>query len=101
MFCFAVFLLNLITVRQSSHPRHNSQNVEISSVDTDLSSGVITDGVGGKDKLKGSVINSGEIASSGRLVLFWAEGQGSECGAGMAGRGRSRYLRARRSDPDR
>ena len=75
----------LITISKSSHPGHNSQNVEISSVDTDFSSVIATDGVGGKDKLKGSVINSGEIASSRWLVLFWAEGERVDVNSGIRG----------------
>ena len=77
----------LITVRETSHSRHNAENVVVSGVDADLSGVVITDGVGGKDKLKGGVIDSGEVAGSRRLVLLRAKCEGVDVDTSVRGTG--------------
>ena len=45
----------------------------VGCVDTDLSSGVTTDSVGGEDKLKGGVVDAAHVASTRWLVLLRAK----------------------------
>lgn len=52
----------LITVGKTTHTRHNTENVVVGGVNADLSSlGTFNSSVG-QDQLKGSVIDSGEVA---------------------------------------
>ena len=52
----------LITVSHSRHTAHHAENIVIHSVDTDLGSSSSRNSRGRKDKLKDSVIDSGEVA---------------------------------------
>ena len=52
----------LVTVCQASHATHNTENIVVNGVDTDLSGVCTLDAGVRKDKLEGSVINSGEVA---------------------------------------
>jgi len=62
--------LRLVGISKASHARHNSEHVVVGGIDTDLGSlGSLNSGVG-EDKLEGSVIYSGEVASSAGLVLL-------------------------------
>ena len=63
----------LIGVSKTTHTTHDAKDIVVSGVDADLSRVVSTDGVGGKDKLQGGVVDTGHIASSRRLVLLRAE----------------------------
>jgi hypothetical protein len=65
--------MNLITICKTTHTTHDTKDIVVGSVHTDLSGLVTTDGVGGKDKLKSSVVNTREIASSRWLVLLRAK----------------------------
>ena len=69
----SLLTLNLITVCKTTHTTHDTKDIVVGGVDTDLSGGIQTDASGRKDKLQGSVIDSGHIACTGRLVLFWAK----------------------------
>ena len=52
----------LIGVSKTTHTTHDTKDVVVGSIDTDLSSlGSLNGGVG-KNKLKSSIVNSGEIA---------------------------------------
>ena len=64
---------NLVGVSKTTHTTHDTKDIVVGSVHTDLSGLVSTDGVGGKDKLKSSVVNTREIACSGWLVLLRAK----------------------------
>ena len=65
----------LIGISQTAHTRHNSQHVVVGSIDTHLGSlGTFNSGVG-KNELKSSVINSGEVARARGLMLLRAEGE--------------------------
>jgi hypothetical protein len=69
-------IIFLITVCQTSHTTHNSEDVVVGGVDTDLGSlGSLNCGVR-ENELEGGVINTGEVASAGRLVLLRAKGEG-------------------------
>jgi hypothetical protein len=67
--------INLITVCETSHTTHDAKDIVVGSVNADLSGLGSTNSSGRNDKLKSSVINSGEIASSRWLVLFRAKGK--------------------------
>ena len=65
----------LIRVGYSSHATHDTENVVVNSVYTDLSGVDTRDSSGGKDKLHDSVVNSGEVAATGRLVFLRAKSE--------------------------
>jgi len=54
----------LIGVCKTTHTRHNTEHVVVGSIHADLGSLGTLNGSVGEDKLKGGVINSGEVASS-------------------------------------
>ena len=55
-------LNTLIGVSKTTHTTHDTEDIVVGSVDTDLGSlGSLNSGVG-KNKLKSSIVNSGEIA---------------------------------------
>ena len=65
----------LIGVSQTSHTGHNSQDVIVGSIDTDLSSlGAFNCGIR-QDQLQCGVINTREVASARGLMFFGAEGK--------------------------
>jgi len=65
----------LVGVGQTSHTTHDTKDIVIGSIDTDLGGlGTLNSGVG-KNKLKGGVVNSGEVARSGRLVFLRAKSE--------------------------
>ena len=77
----------LIGVSNTRHTTHYAKHVIRGGVDTDLSSGGSTDSGGGKDKLKGGVINTGEIATTGRLVFLRAKSERVTVNTGIRGTG--------------
>jgi hypothetical protein len=73
----------LIAIRQPSHTRHDTENVVIGSIDTNLSSlGALNGGVR-ENKLKGSIVNAGEVARSAWLMLLWSQGKGVHIDTGV------------------
>ena len=66
---------DLVGVSKTSHTTHDAKDIVVSGVNADLSGLGSTNSSGRDDKLKSSVINSGEVASSGWLVLFGAKGK--------------------------
>ena len=61
---------HLIRVGQAPHTAHNSEDVVIGSVNTDL--GIIpVDSGSGEGELKGGVIDTRHITGTGWLMLFW------------------------------
>ena len=73
----------LIAVSHPGHARHYSQHIVVGSIDTDLGSGSTTDSGAGKDKLKGGIVDSGEVAATRRLVLLRAKGEGVHVDTGI------------------
>jgi len=66
----------LIGVGKTSHTTHDAKHVVVGSIDAHLGSlGSLNSGVG-EHKLKGGVVDAGEIASAGGLVLLGAKGEG-------------------------
>ena len=70
-----ILIINLVRVCETTHSAHDAEDVVVSSVDADLSGLDTLDGVVGKNKLEGCVINSGEVTAATRLVLFGAKGE--------------------------
>ena len=67
---------NLVGVGKTSHTTHDTKDIVVSGIDTDLGSLGARDGSSGDDKLKSGVVNSGEVASSRWLVLLRAKCEG-------------------------
>jgi hypothetical protein len=78
---------HLIGVSKTAHTRHDTENVVIGSIDTNLSSLGALNGSVGENQLKGSIVNAGEVARSAWLVLFGPEGKRVhiDTGVGSAG----------------
>jgi len=66
----------LIGVRQPTHTGHNSQHVIVGGINTHLGSLGTLNSCVGENKLEGSIVNTGEVASAGGLVLLRAESKG-------------------------
>ena len=65
--------INLITISKPSHTTHDTKDIVVSGIDTDLGGLCSTDGGGRDNKLKSGVVNAGEVASSRWLVLLRAK----------------------------
>lgn len=65
----------LIRVSDTSHTTHHAEDVVVHGVHTDLGGGSARNRAGRKDKLEDSIVNAGEVARTGRLVLLGAEGK--------------------------
>lgn len=73
----------LIRVSQSAHTRHNSKNIVVSGVNTDLGgAGALNSGVR-ENELKGGVVNARHIACARRLVLLRAKRERVNVNAGV------------------
>jgi hypothetical protein len=69
-------ITRLVGVSKTTHTRHDTKNVVIGGIDTNLSSlGALNGGVG-QDELKGSIVNAGEVATATWLMLFGSQGTG-------------------------
>jgi len=75
--------MQLIRVSQPPHPGHNPQNVVIHGIHANLGSVSSLNGGVGKNKLKGSVINTREVARAGRLVLLGSQCEGIQVDTGI------------------
>ena len=67
---------NLVGVCKTSHTTHDTKDIVVGGVDTDLGGLGSSDGSSRDNKLKSGVVNSGEVASSRWLVLLGAKGEG-------------------------
>ena len=68
-----VTIIKLVGVSKTSHTTHDTKDIVVSGVDTDLGGLCSTDSGGGDDKLKSGVVDAGEVASSRWLVLLRAK----------------------------
>ena len=68
--------MNLVGVSNTSHTAHYTKDVVVNGIYTDLGSVGARYCVGRKDKLKDSVVNSGEVAAARGLVFLRAESKG-------------------------
>jgi hypothetical protein len=66
----------LIAVGKTTHTGHNSQHVIVGGINTDLGSLGTLNSCVGKDKLKGGIVNAGEVASARGLMFLRAESKG-------------------------
>ena len=79
--------MRLVRVREPSHTAHNTENVVVGSIDTNLGSlDTLNSGVG-ENKLKSRVVNAREVATAGGLVLLGAQGKGVHVDTGVGGGG--------------
>jgi len=79
--------MRLVAVSETSHATHDTENVVVGSIDANLGSlDTLNSGVG-ENKLESSVVNAGEVARAGGLVLFGAQGKGVHVDAGVGGGG--------------
>ncbi len=67
---------NLIRVSHSSHAAHDTQNIVIDSVHTDLGGVGSGNGSGGKHELHHCIINAREVARPAGLVFLGAQSKG-------------------------
>jgi hypothetical protein len=65
----------LIAIGKPSHATHDTENVVIGSIDTNLGSLGALNGSVGENKLKGSIVNAGEVAAAAWLMLFGPQGK--------------------------
>lgn len=73
--CFEKLRLCLVRVGETTHTRHDAEDVVVSGVDADLGSvGTLDSGVR-EDELEGGVVDAREVARSRWLVLLWLEGE--------------------------
>jgi hypothetical protein len=79
------YAVNLIAVCDPRHARHDTENVVVHGIDTDLSSVHTRHSVGGKHELKDGIVNSGEVAAARRLVLLGAKGKGVHIDTAIGG----------------
>ena len=73
--CFEKLRLCLVRVGETTHTRHDAEDVVVSGVDANLGSvGTLDSGVR-EDELEGGVVDAREVARSRWLVLLWLEGE--------------------------
>ena len=68
-------LARLVTVSRTSHTTHDTEYVVVDGVYTDLGGVGARYGASRKNKLKNSVVNSGEVAASRGLVFLRAKSE--------------------------
>ena len=79
--------MDLVRVGKAAHARHDTEDVVVGRVDTDLGGLGARDGRVREDKLKGSVVNAREVARARRLVLLRAKGERVDVDARVRGAG--------------
>lgn len=79
--------MNLVRVGKAAHARHDTEDVVVGRVDTDLGGLGARNGRVREDKLKGSVVNAREVARARRLVLLRAKGERVDVDARVRGAG--------------
>lgn len=65
----------LIRVCETSHSRHNTENIVVGGIHANLGGVAAGDGGGSEGELEGGVINAREIAGSAGLVLLGLKGE--------------------------
>ena len=79
--------MDLVRVGKAAHARHDTEDVVVGRVDTDLGGLGARDGRVREDKLEGGVVNAREIARARRLVLLRAKGERVDVDARVRGAG--------------
>ena len=79
--------MRLVGVSKTTHTRHDTKNVVVGGIYTNFSSlGALNSSVG-QYELKGSIVNTREVARAGRLVLFGSKSKGVDIDTGVRGLG--------------
>ena len=79
--------MRLVGVSETTHAAHDTENVVVGSIDANLGSlDTLNSGVG-ENKLESGVVNAGEVARAGWLVLLGAQGKGVHVDTGVGGGG--------------
>ena len=78
---------NLRRIGNARHARHYAEHVVRVGINTDLSSGNTGNSVGRKDKLKGGIVDSGEVARAAWVMLLRAQGKGIHVDASVGSTG--------------
>ena len=79
--------MDLVRVGKAAHARHDTEDVVVGRVDTDLGGAGARNGRVREDKLEGGVVNAREIARARRLVLLRAKGERVDVDARVRGAG--------------
>jgi hypothetical protein len=80
-----VIKIRLVGISHSRHAAHDTENVVVNGIHTDLSSGSSRNGRGRKDKLENSVIDSGEVARPAGLVFLRSQCERIHVDTGIRG----------------
>jgi hypothetical protein len=87
-FCVYGFNIpHLVGVSDTRHAGHDTENVVVDGIDTDLGGGSSRDSRRRKDKLENGIVDSGEVAASTWLVLLRAESERVDVDSGIWGTG--------------
>jgi hypothetical protein len=65
-----VTVQRLIGVSKTTHTRHDTKNVVVGGIDTNLSSLSALNGSVGENELKGSIVNAGEVTGPAWLMFL-------------------------------
>ena len=79
--------MRLVGVGNTGHTRHDTENVVVHGVHTDLGGGCAGNSARRKDKLEHSVVNAREVARTRGLVLLRAESEGVHVDTSVRGAG--------------
>ena len=71
-----IIVKKLIGISQSTHATHDTEYVVVNSIDTYLGTVVGVDGVVADSEVEGSVVDTGEVASTAGLVFFGGHAEG-------------------------
>ena len=66
-------IIRLVGVCETSHTTHDAKDIVVSGVDADLGGVDTTDGSSRYNKLKSSIVDSGEVTGARWLVLLRAK----------------------------
>ena len=78
---------DLVRVGKAAHARHDTEDIVVGRVDTDLGGLGARDSRVREDKLKGGVVNAREVARARRLVLLRAKSERVDVDAGVRSTG--------------
>ena len=65
-----------VTVCESTHTAHDTENVVVDGVDSDLGRLVVANGVVGQSQAQGSIVDTRHVAAAAGLVVLRVEGEG-------------------------
>jgi len=82
-----LYFHSLVGICYARHAAHDTENVVVDGVDTNLGSGNTGNSRRRKDKLKDGIVDSGEVARTRRLVLLRAQGEGVDVDSSIRGTG--------------